>query len=113
MDHARKLAVHFVAFLQALAAAYPTGRLSLAMDNVRMHDAKVVRRWLATQPRVEVLWLPKYAAHEVNPSERLWGLMKDKVAANRLAGRMTVLTAQARRCLSALPPHPVPLEMAA
>jgi len=42
-DHDRKLAVHFVAFLQRIAAAYPEGPLYLAMDNVKMHDAKVVR----------------------------------------------------------------------
>src|SRR5258708_2438330 len=54
-DHARKLAVHFVAFLRQLAQAYPTGPLYLAMDNVPMHDAKVVRTWLAAHPRVQVL----------------------------------------------------------
>src|SRR5712691_1951094 len=112
-DQDRKLAVHFVAFLQTLADTYTSGRLVLAMDNVRMHDAKVVRRWLAATPRVEVLWLPKYAAHEVNPIERIWGLMTDKVAANRLAGSMPALVAQARRFFTELAPHPVPLEVAA
>ena len=43
-DHARKLAVHFVAFLKQLVAAYPHGPLYLALDNVQMHDAKVIRR---------------------------------------------------------------------
>jgi len=42
-----------------------------------------------------MLWLPKYAAHEVNPAERIWGLMKGKVAANRLAGNIDLLVAQA------------------
>ena len=107
-DFDRKLAVHFVAFLQQLAAAYPAGPLVLVMDNVRMHDAKVVRRWLAAHPRVSVLWLPKYAAHDANPVERLWGLMKDDVAANRLAGGIAELTATARRFFATLAPHPVP-----
>ena len=107
-DHARKLAVHFVAFLQQLADAYPAERLVLVMDNVQMHDAKVVRRWLAANPRVAVLWLPKYAAHDANPVERLWGLLKGAVAANRLAGSLAELTRAARRFFAALPPHPVP-----
>ena len=107
-DVDRKLAVHFVAFLEQLAAAYPAGPLVLVMDNVRMHDAKVVRRWLAAHPRVTVLWLPKYAAHDANPVERIWGLMKDEVAANRLAGGITELTAIARRFFADLTPHPVP-----
>ena len=107
-DVARKRAVHFVAFLEQLAAAYPAGPLVLVLDNVRMHDAKVVRRWLAAHPRVRVLWLPKYAAHDANPVERLWGLMKDDVAANRLAGSIGELTAFARRFFATLAPHPVP-----
>jgi hypothetical protein len=53
--HDRKLAVHFVAILQQIARAYPTGALYLALDNVTMHDAKVVRAWLAANPRVQVL----------------------------------------------------------
>jgi hypothetical protein len=73
-----------------------------------MHDAKVVRRWLAAHPRVTVLWLPKYAAHDANPVERIWGLMKDDVAANRLAGSIGELTAFARRFFATLAPHPVP-----
>ncbi len=107
-DFDRKLAVHFVAFLERLTVAYPTGSLVLVMDNVKMHDAKVVRQWLAAHPRVTVLWLPKYAAHDANPAERLWGLMKDAVAANRLAGGIKELTATARRFFATLAPHPVP-----
>ncbi|MDP9375057.1 MAG: transposase, partial [Chloroflexota bacterium] len=102
------MAVHFVAFLQRLAETYPTGRLVLVMANVQLHAAKVVRQWLAANPRVSVRWLPKYAAHEANPVERRWGLMKDEVAANRLAGTLAELTLAARRCFAALPPHPVP-----
>ena len=107
-DHDRKLAIHFVAFLEQLAGAYPTGPLVLVMDNVQTHHAKVVQRWLAAHPRVTVLWLPKYAAHDANPVERIWGLMKDDVAANRLAGTLAELTAAAHRFFATLRPHPVP-----
>ena len=112
-DHERKLAVHFVAFLQRLAAAYPTGPLYLALDNAPTHTAKVVSTWLAAHPRVQVLWLPKYAAHEVNPVERIWGLMKSAVAADRLAGSIEELAAAARRFFAELPPHPVKPPIAA
>lgn len=95
----KKLAVHFVAFLEQLAHAYPTGEVVLILDNVITHDANVVRRWLAhpAHARVRVLWLPKYSAHEHNPIERVWGLLKDAVAANRLAGSMDALIAEAHR----------------
>jgi transposase len=112
-DHARKLAVHFEAFLQQLGEAHPSGPLYLVMDNVQMHDATVVRRWVARHLRVTVLWLPTYAAHEANPVERLWGLMKDDVAANRLAGSMEELVAAARRFFGAVAPYPVALPEAA
>lgn len=107
-DHDRKLAVHFVAFLDQLAAAYPAGPLVLVMDNVVMHRAKVVQAWLATHPRVEVVWLPAYAAHQANPVERIWGLMKTAVAANRLSGNLPELTTAAQRFFASLRPHPVP-----
>jgi transposase len=116
----RKLAVHFVAFLEQLARAYPTGEVVLVLDNVATHDAKVVRAWLARpeHARVRVLWLPKYSAHEHNPIERVWGHLKDAVAANRLAGSIDALAAQAERFLAAariVAPHPAtpPLAVAA
>ncbi len=98
----RKRAVDFVAFLDLLAQVYPCGAVVLVLDNVRMHDAKLVRIWLA-QPahrRFRLLWLPKYSAHEHNPIERIWGLLKDKVAANRLHGSIDVLAVEAERYLA-------------
>lgn len=96
-DHARKLAVHFVAFLDQIAAAYPTGRLYIALDGAPAHTAKAVQRWAAAHPRVTLLRLPTYAAHDENPVERIWGVMKDAVAANRLAGSMDELISAATR----------------
>lgn len=116
----KKLAVHFVAFLEQLARAYPTGAVVLVLDNVATHDAKVVRAWLARpeHARFRVLWLPKYSAHEHNPIERVWGHLKDAVAANRLAGSIDALAAQAERFFattSVAAPHPAtpPLPAAA
>ena len=55
---------------------------------------------MAEHPRFRVLWLPKYSAHEHNPIERVWGLLKDKVAANRLHGSIEELVATAERFLT-------------
>lgn len=107
----RKRAVDFVAFLEQVAAAYPTGEVVLILDNVVTHQAKLVQHWLATaeHARFRMLWLPKYAAHEHNPIERVWGLLKDRVAANRLAGDIEVLGEQADRFLrEAQVPAPAP-----
>ncbi len=107
----RKRAAQFVEFLEALAAAYPTGEVILALDNVITHDAKLVRAWLARpeHARFRFLWLPKYSAHEHNPIERVWGLMKDAVAANRLHGNIDLLAAEADRFFATTSfqaPHP-------
>jgi transposase len=112
-DHDRKLALHFSAFLEQLTAAYPTGRLYLALDGAPAHTAKVVERWLAAHPRVIALRLPTYAAHRDTPAERIWGLMKDAVAADRLEGSITDLVLAARRFFIAFAPHPVKLPLAA
>jgi transposase len=114
----QKLAVHFVAFVEQLAHAYPTGEVVLVLDNVITHDATVVRRWLARpeHARFRVLWLPKYSAHEHNPIERVWGLLKDAVAANRLAGRIDALVAEAHRFFATTrfaAPHPATTPAAA
>ena len=110
--HDRKLAVHFVAFLTLIADAYPTGHLYLALDSAPAHTAKVVEKWFASNPRVVVLWLPKYTAHKHNPVERVWRSMKDNVAANRLAGSIEELAACAGRFLDGVNPHASPLEAA-
>jgi transposase len=98
--HARKLAVHFVAFLDQIVAAYPTGLLFIALDGAPAHTAKAVQRWAQAHPRVTLLRLPTYAAHEENPVERVWGRMKDAVAANRLAGSMDALVRASARFFS-------------
>ena len=118
VPRARKRASDFVAFLELLAHAYPVGELVLVMDNVITHDAKLVRQWLA-QPdhtRFRVLWLPKYSAHEHNPIERVWGLLKDAVAANRLHGSIDELITAADRFFattSPAVPAPLPAELSA
>jgi transposase len=106
-DHDRKLAVHFVAFLDHLLAAYPSGPLFLVLDNAPTHTAQVVARWAAAHARAHLLWLPTYAAHEANPVERIWGLLKSAVAADRLEGDLAALVTHARRFCTALAPHPV------
>jgi transposase len=106
-DHDRKRAAHFLAFLQRLLALYPQGPVYVALDSAPIHTARLIEQWLADQSRVTALWLPKYAAHEHNPVERIWGLMKGAVAANRPAGTMDALIQAARDFLAALRPYPV------
>lgn len=71
------------------------------------HRPKVVDRWLVGLPRISVLWMPRDGANEVIPAERIWGLLKTRVAANRVAGSIEAFTQKAHRFVIALEPHPV------
>ncbi len=108
----RKRAVDFIAFRDHLAQAYPAGEVVLVWANVITHDARLVRAWLAQSQhaRFRLLWLPKYAAHEHNPIERVWGLLKDAVAANRLHGSIEALVSAAEHFFATRhfqAPHPL------
>lgn len=77
----------FIAFLDHLLMVYTTGTIILIVDNYSSHTAHAVREWLGepAHTRLQLHYLPKYCSH-LNPVERLWLRMKDKVAANRLHG---------------------------
>jgi transposase len=80
----------FVAFLEFLLTAYPVGPIVLIIDNYSSHTAKVVQEWLAEQPRIHLLYLPKYCSH-LNPVGQIWLQLKNTVAANRLYNSMKIL----------------------
>lgn len=71
----------FIAFLEQILLAYPTGPIILILDQAKYHTAKDVAKWLDKHPRITVLWLPKYAP-QLNPVEKIWWYLKQKVAAN-------------------------------
>ena len=101
----RKRAVEFIAFVEQLAAAYPERPLLLVLDNASIHTAKLVRAWLAEHPQVGLLHLPSYSGHEQNPVEKVWGRLKDKVAANRLHGSLDALVGTVHEFFASLTPQ--------
>jgi transposase len=68
-------------FLQQLLDHFPGRSLLLLWDQARYHTSHKVEAWLAEQPRLRVMLLPKYAAH-LNLIEAIWRTLKDRVAAN-------------------------------
>jgi len=80
----------FMAFLEYLLIAYPTGPIVLIVDNFSSHTAQAVTEWLAEHPRLQLLYLPKYCSH-LNPVEQIWLRLKNQIAANRLYGSMKLL----------------------
>ena len=78
----RKDGPAFVAFLDHLLAAYPTGSVVVVLDNVGYPKGRLAKDWwLAHQDRVRPLWLPAYAP-ELNPVEHVWGRTKYTDLAN-------------------------------
>jgi hypothetical protein len=70
----------FRALLTLLDHTYPASsvpRISVVVDNYRMHKAKAVEQWIASHPRFALLWLPSYCPR-ANPIERVFGDVHDK-----------------------------------
>jgi transposase len=80
----------FIAFLERLLIAYPTGPILLIIDNYSSHTPHIVREWLAEHRRMQLLYLPKYCSH-LNPVEQIWLQLKNDIAANRLYDSMKIL----------------------
>jgi DDE superfamily endonuclease len=58
-----------------------TKRISVVVDNSCLHNAKAVGKWLETQPRFELWWLPTYCP-QANPIERALGDVHAKCTRN-------------------------------
>jgi transposase len=101
----RKRSVEFIAFLEELALAYPNRPLLVVADNASIHKAKVVGRWLADHPLIELLWLPTYSGHKENPVEKVWWRLKGHVAANRLHGSIESLIATVHQFFASFTPE--------
>jgi transposase len=79
----RKRGAEFITFLATLLVLYPVGPIHVLVDNVSIHTSKAVIAWLAENPRLELVYLPTYSGHELNPVEKVWWHLKGKIAANR------------------------------
>lgn len=82
----------FAAFLETLAAAYPTaGRIYVILDNWPVHHSPEVTATVQALERVELVFLPTYAPW-LNPIEKLWDALKTEVLRqHRMAGYWTEL----------------------
>lgn len=86
----RKITGLFLDLLQTLDRTYPArtySRLSVVVDNAKIHQAVAVQKWLAAHPRFELLYLPTYCP-QANPIERAFGDVHDKCTRNHTRKRM-------------------------
>jgi DDE superfamily endonuclease len=91
----------FLDLLQTLDRTYPARtfrRLSVVVDNAKIHQAAAVRKWLAAHPRFELLYLPTYCP-QANPIERAFGDVHDKCTRNHTRKRIWPLVQDVKRHL--------------
>ena len=95
---------HFIRFLETLLATYPQGTIYIILDQASWHRAQRVQEWLDSHPRIQLQWLPT-GCPKLNPVERIWGKLKDQVAANRWHGTLGVIRRVTEHFLDALSPE--------
>lgn len=104
---ARKRTVEMIAFLEALLEHYAARPILLILDHASIHKSKLLRAWLAEHPQLELIYLPKYAAHRDNPIEKLWWHLKGYAAANRCCRSINELMSIVERYLDSLTPDSI------
>lgn len=74
-------AAAFGRFLIDILQAYPKGKLVIVLDNAHAHHADEIQPLLRKNPRLQLVFLPKYSP-ELNPVEGLWKWLKQDVVNN-------------------------------
>lgn len=101
----------FLDLLQTLDRTYPARtftRLSVVVDNAKIHKAEEVTKWLASHPRFELLYLPTYCPR-ANPIERAFGDVHDKCTRNHTRKRLWHLVQDVEHHLHGNGPWPYAL----
>ena len=101
---AHKRSAEFTAFLDTLLVAYTVGTIYVILDNVSIHHSQATLTWLAAHPRLQLVYLPTYTGHRLNPVEKVWWQLKRTIAANRNFTDVAQLEATVQRCLGAFRP---------
>ena len=98
----RKNSATFIQFLEhLLLEMYPNDVVVLVLDNASFHRSGAALAALSLfEHRVGVFWLPPYCS-TLNPIERYWRHLKDRVCVNKLFPHMAHLVAAVERELSA------------
>ena len=104
--------VQVIAFLKHLLRII-SGEIVLVWDNHPIHQRKLVKDFIANEPRLHVYWFPT-CAPELNPAEFIWTQLKEHTAStapynmlelrrNILSGVAKIRNSQSRllSCLSA------------
>jgi transposase len=78
-----------LSLIQQIMVLQTTGIIYLIADNAKYYRSKMVREFLEKNPRVKIIFLPPYSPN-LNLIERLWKLVKKKVAYNKYYEKFSV-----------------------
>lgn len=84
-------AAGFIAFLTHLLR-HIEGKITVVVDNAKIHRAKMVTDFVAKQERLSITYLPPYSP-ELNPIELVWAYVKQHHLANFCPGTLEELKA--------------------
>ena len=99
-----KRSTDFIAFLTLLLDTYVAGTIFVIVDNATIHASQATLNWLALHPRLNLMYLPTYSGHQLNPVEKVWWQLKRFIAANRNFRSLDELDAAIHRCLRSFTP---------
>ena len=106
LQQSRKNSVLFLKLLDHLRRQYRRAkRIVLILDNYCIHASRVTQRWLAKNPKFQLLFQPTYHPW-VNVIERLWKAMHDTVTRNHRCRSMYELCQSVARFLEVVQPFP-------
>lgn len=80
-EHEDYTAQTFLTFLEKMLEAYPTGTITMVLDNARIHHAKLLEDFLSQNKRLSFVFLPPYSP-QLNVVEGLWKWLKSDVINN-------------------------------
>lgn len=106
VEHERKDSLLFIHLLYRLKRTYRKAkRIVLIADNYIIHKSGVTARWLANNPKFEMVFQPAYCPW-VNAIERLWKALHDTVTRNHKHSTLNKLMRDVRRFLQVCQPFP-------
>lgn len=89
-----------IRFLELIQNAYKEpSEIYLTVDNARYFHAKIVREWLAENPRINLWFLPPYAPN-LNLIERFWRFAKEKLVKGKYYKEYKIFRAKAFQFLN-------------
>ena len=78
-----------VSLLKQMLQEQPAGVIHIILDNARYYRSKHVQEFISENPRIQFMFLPPYSPN-LNLIERLWKLLKKKIAYNKYYEKFSV-----------------------